>query len=244
MEVSMKKINKNKTVKTLQITGVEYVTPICEWNYLAEISCSHTKGKQKIYELYYLNKNNEIVAHFRHNVPFAAEQLHKDNERLFAVSIASEKYPHRIYRIEKNGTKKLLNMYNNMEFGIEDGCFAVQKGGLWGFIDADGNEIIKPQYEKYQSFKNGYACVKKDRKWGVIDKQNNVVVPFNYHYCKDFQAGISIVVNKNWSKDAINTEGKTLYSAFRFSQIFNLGNGSILVEDKANNKYDIININE
>lgn len=157
----MKKINKNKTVKTLQITGVEYVTPICEWNYLAEISCSHTKGKQKIYELYYLNKNNEIVAHFRHNVPFAAEQLHKDNERLFAVSIASEKYPHRIYRIEKNGTKKLLNMYNNMEFGIEDGCFAVQKDGLWGFIDADGNEIINPDYTFFKRLLPKFAYSKK-----------------------------------------------------------------------------------
>ena len=138
----------------------------------------------------------------------------------------------------------LLNVYENIEFGIEDGCFAVKKDGLWGFIDDKGNEIIPPMYQQYNSFHDGFACVKKDGLWGIIDKQNNVILPFKYYRCKDFHDGISIVENLDYSNDVIKSNGQILHSVLPFSQIFNLGNGSILLETSIKGSFQIVKIKE
>lgn len=99
-------------------------------------------------------------------------------------------------------------------------------------------------YENYNSFYNGYACVKKDDMWGVIDKQNNVILPFNYYKCRNFYNGIAVVVNKNWSNEVINLKGEVLHTAFRFNKIFNLGNGSVVLEDRAKGTFEIVETNK
>lgn len=63
---------------------------------------------------------------------------------------------------------------------------AVKYGDKWGYIDALGNFIIKPQYEEACAFtfcwskkwEGVIANVKKDGKWGVIDLDNNIIRPF------------------------------------------------------------------
>ena len=80
----------------------------------------------------------------------------------------------------------------------DDGCGAA---GLWGYIDEDGYEVIKPQYIFAKDFWNGIAIVckgewKKNPKWtdkrgrirtwsdevlfGAIDIHGNEVIPFVY----------------------------------------------------------------
>jgi hypothetical protein len=39
---------------------------------------------------------------------------------------------------------------------------AVKSKNLWGYIDTTGNWIIKPQFIKAETFKNGLATVQKD----------------------------------------------------------------------------------
>lgn len=46
-----------------------------------------------------------------------------------------------------------------------------------GYMDADGNIVIKPKYESAYPFTNGYAEVKRNGKYGVIDVNGNEVVP-------------------------------------------------------------------
>lgn len=89
------------------------------------------------------------------------------------------------------------------------------------------------------------SCLReKGDLWGVIDKKNKNVISFKYHYCHDFYEGYAVVVNDKWSMELINTKDESLYKTFRFSKIYNLGNGSILVEDKAKKKFEIINVKE
>ena len=45
----------------------------------------------------------------------------------------------------------------------------VKKGKLYGYIDEDGNEVIKPQFDKGESFSNGSAQVTKGGKIFKID---------------------------------------------------------------------------
>ena len=247
----MKKINLEKINKKLLTKYIRYVEPMSEYKSLAQIHCfdiNKSKSGEPNYEKFFINKHNEIVAHFESKHEFIAELLHEKNERLFVLDRLKfneeGEYPLQLVRIEENGKNIVLNSYENIEYGMEDGCFAVKKDGLWGFIDKDGNEIIPPMYENYNSFHNGYACVKKDGMWGVIDKQNNLILPFNYYKCRNFYNGIAVVVNKNWSNEVINQKGEVLHTAFRFNKIFNLGNGSVVLEDRTKGTFEIVEVNK
>lgn len=78
-------------------------------------------------------------------------------------------------------------------------CKVTNEGGLDGYIDASGNEIIPCIYQWARSFKKGKAYVEKtaDRygntRAGMIDKMGNTVVPFLYNDIKEFINGLAIV---------------------------------------------------
>lgn len=64
----------------------------------------------------------------------------------------------------------------DVDIYTEDGLIAIYKNGKWGFVDEDGKEIIKPQYEEAKSFSHGLAAVLKDGKWGFINKEGYMVI--------------------------------------------------------------------
>lgn len=53
---------------------------------------------------------------------------------------------------------------------------AFKSGDAWGFVDATGKIIIKPQYEDAKSFSNSMGGIKIDGKWTFINSQNKIVV--------------------------------------------------------------------
>ena len=78
-----------------------------------------------------------------------------------------------------------------------DGTYAaVQKDGKWGFIDADGKEVIEPQYEDARSFSNGYAAVQKDGKWGFINQDNEMVIEPEFDDARSFNSLMRSFVKK------------------------------------------------
>ena len=46
---------------------------------------------------------------------------------------------------------------------------AKEKGKKYGYIDAQGNYVIQPQFDFANAFSEGYAVVKAGNKFGVID---------------------------------------------------------------------------
>ena len=55
----------------------------------------------------------------------------------------------------------------------------VQKDGLFGFIDVNGNEVVQPKYDEisfYGVYQKGLALVQKDGLFGFIDVNGNEVV--------------------------------------------------------------------
>lgn len=53
---------------------------------------------------------------------------------------------------------------------------AMPYGGLWGFVDASGEWVIAPAYERVTDFSEGLAVVAEvDSHWGVIDEAGNWV---------------------------------------------------------------------
>lgn len=50
-----------------------------------------------------------------------------------------------------------------------------KKYGLWGYMDYEGNEVIKPQFSEANEFKGGVALVKtKDGDYGIINEDGDV----------------------------------------------------------------------
>jgi hypothetical protein len=44
--------------------------------------------------------------------------------------------------------------------------------GKYGYADAQGNIIIKPQFDKALDFSEGLAAVEQDGLWGYINYKN------------------------------------------------------------------------
>ncbi|MGH9946350.1 MAG: WG repeat-containing protein [Pyrinomonadaceae bacterium] len=62
----------------------------------------------------------------------------------------------------------------------------------FGFIDRDGNIIIKPQYFEARDFSEGLAAVRNDKnQWGYIDKSGKVIVDFRFASAGDFSEGLA-----------------------------------------------------
>ena len=228
----------------MNIKNIQIVHPISECNSLAQVECVHEdlKTGYRKYEIFFIDRNNQIVAVFENAESFSVEQL-VNNKHLFDVMIDFDDHEkHQIIRIE-NGKQILLNTYDDVEHGEEDGTFAVQKDGLWGFIDIEGNEIIKPQYEKYRAFCNGVAIVRKDGKRGYINKQGEEITPLKYWHCHPFYNDIAVAENFDHTNEVIDKSGKVLLKSEPYKTIFNLGNGSVLVE-RENCEYEVVKIKE
>lgn len=228
----------------MKIKNAVMVHPICEYNKLIVIECTNEANyhtDKPPYDVYLLDKNNNLIAHFQNNEPFGIEAM--DDGKLFAVDLKDNEYS--LYKVNKDNSYALLNTYEKIEFGAEDNTYAVKKNGLWGFIDIDGNEIISPQYTEYHSFCNGLACVRnRDRKWGVIDKENKIIVPLEYDYPKDYHIhGNYIVLNKEFCYyDVYDTNGRLVFQGEKYQKIFNLGNGCILVKNLNTKEFEIVRL--
>lgn len=66
-------------------------------------------------------------------------------------------------------------------------------GGMYGFIDSTGNEVISAQYDKAADFREGRAVVSKDNTFGFIDCDGRDIVPLHYGFAWSFRNGFARV---------------------------------------------------
>lgn len=89
---------------------------------------------------------------------------------------------------------------------------AVCKDGLWGYVNAEGKEIIPCQYlpvyiyqdwneERDAAFPpyDGYIAVKnQNKKFGILDYDGNEIVPFEYDYAFIYNKNALVRKGKEW----------------------------------------------
>lgn len=78
----------------------------------------------------------------------------------------------------------------------------------YGFIDKQGNFVIKPHFDLAQSFSEGLAAFEIGDKWGYIDLQGNVVIEPQYDGARPFHEGLASVLLKNEGNGYINQNGE------------------------------------
>ena len=232
----------------MKIKNIQTIFPISEYNTLAEVYCVHEEfGKPNwLRERFYLNDKGEVVAYLKNDKSFLAEPLIDKPDKMFFIRDLDDE-EEKEYKLAKviSGTIVITNIsYDDFEMGVEDGCFAVKKNGLWGFISEDGVEIIEPQYEDYCSFSSGLAAVYKNGNWGFINKQNEVIIPFKYRIpdYSSFNNGYA-PVGKNNKWGFIDESGE-IAIPLKYEDVGCILANSEVFPVKLNDKWGLIDIHE
>lgn len=98
------------------------------------------------------------------------------NELILAAATAGQ---YKIYD-EDFKEKASLGKYEAVDILTADGMIAVCQNGKWGFVNTDGEMVIKPAYDAALSFSNGLAAVCKDGLWGYINLENTLVIDYQF----------------------------------------------------------------
>lgn len=85
--------------------------------------------------------------------------------------------------------------------------YMVQEDNGWGWIDADGNVAIAPQFEEALPFNNEkYAPVKIGDDYGFIDTEGRIVVNPQYKYATSFHQGKALIQDDNLMTGVIGND--------------------------------------
>lgn len=82
-----------------------------------------------------------------------------------------------------NSTKTVVTGYDYVYSPEEDGWCKVELNDKYGYIDANGKEIIKPKYDYiYSPEDNGWRKVELNDKYGFVNSSGKEVVSIKYDY--------------------------------------------------------------
>ena len=128
------------------------------------------------------------------------------------------------YFAEEDGAFYLFNQEGErvVETAFDDavpfnvaGPAAVAIDGKWGFVDAEGEFIIEPQFAEARSFANGLAAVRVGDLWGYVEVSGKVVIEPTFVGASDF-ASNGVVFVASLSKDEEPSLVWNLLSLIRF----------------------------
>lgn len=156
--------------------------------------------------------------------------------------------------VEKNGRWGFINATGTVVIApqwsyvkdFSDGAALVRDRvtSLYGFIDAQGNILGEIKWENAQPHSHGLAAVEYGNLWGFVNAKGEVVVQPQYVEVEDFiddqTWAITEDIKGNKKFHAINTQGKTLFSA-SYDEVGHFSEGYAVVE-KGDDRY-IINKN-
>ncbi len=88
--------------------------------------------------------------------------------------------------LDENHKLVITPIYSQVYNFSEGICAVKNTEGKWGYIDADGKEVIPCTYDVANSFSCGLALVKSDGFYGYINKENQFVIPATYEEAYPF----------------------------------------------------------
>lgn len=117
----------------------------------------------------------------------------------------------RFYIISKDGTEKQVDAA-----GLEDvrkfseGLAPFRSNGYWGFLNTNGEIVMKAKYKAVGYMSDGLAWVKDDEgKIGFVNANGDVKIGFEFEAAKDFTNGIARV-KKGDTWTYVKTDGTML----------------------------------
>ncbi|MBS1795724.1 MAG: WG repeat-containing protein [Acidobacteria bacterium] len=116
--------------------------------------------------------------------------------------------------------------------GFSEGLAKIVVGGKSGFIDRNGQIVIKPQFKRAGCFSNGLAVVEINDKWGYINRQGNIAIPANFDAADNFSEDLALVkVGELWG--FIDNSGEfAIAPKFERAESFSEGFAAVSFYDK------------
>jgi hypothetical protein len=111
--------------------------------------------------------------------------------------------------IDRTGQFTSQPAFSSIGSDFSEGMIPVELGGEWGYVNAEGHVVIRPQYEAAGPFSEGKAPVQTNGKWGFIDKEGKTVIEPEYFAPGLFHNKLAIV---NHGTSVISTSGKEVWS--------------------------------
>ncbi|MBX2904484.1 MAG: WG repeat-containing protein [Taibaiella sp.] len=127
---------------------------------------------------------------------------------------------------------------NSNLFG-QNSLYPIFRGGLWGYIDKSGKEMIKPQFLAANQFSEGRAAVRINGKYGYVNLQGRLVIPPRFDLGNSFVAGMARIFIDG-KPFFIDTAGKIAFE-HSFKSIEPFGFHTFAVAVTESGKYCLIN---
>lgn len=105
--------------------------------------------------------------------------------------------------------KKSTNPLINSHTYFSDGLSSYYSNGKFGYINPNGDIVIKAQFDSVCSFSEGLAAVKMSGKWGVINKKGKLLTPCEFDKINEYYQGYTYVI-KNGKAGVIDKNGKII----------------------------------
>lgn len=125
-----------------------------------------------------------------------------------------------LYSVKEGNKFYLKNMYNmninNIAYdemgAIKDRMIPIKIGDKFGYINVEGEDIIKPEYKEIGECLNGIIIAKSEinGKFGLLDYKGEFLVAPKYEYIKDRNKNTFIVGNNEGKEGVINKFGKEI----------------------------------
>lgn len=95
----------------------------------------------------------------------------------------------KMYFLIDYSNKILSGKYDEIT-DFSEGMAVVKRNNLYGAINLNGEEIVKPQFENLSDYSEGIAAFNKNGQYGFIDKQGFTFISPIYNWVSSFKSGV------------------------------------------------------
>jgi hypothetical protein len=82
---------------------------------------------------------------------------------------------------------------------------------IWGFIDAQGHEVVAPQFQALQNFFQGVAWFQRDNRWGLINQEGIELLHPQFKRVEPFESDFTLASEES-SRLLVSTKGEIIRS--------------------------------
>lgn len=130
--------------------------------------------------------------------------------------------------------------FSAISFGqAENELIPIIENNLWGFIDSEGEYVIKPRFHSVGRFSSGLAPVRENAHYGYINTSGKFIISPKYDFALPFMNDIAKIYIQG-KPFFIDKNGKILFS-HDFIEFHHFEHRNITFALAKNNRYAVVN---
>lgn len=104
----------------------------------------------------------------------------------------------------------IFQKYFTVALGPNEIGFPIVEDGKWGYINAKGQLVIRPQFDAAERFSEGLAAVKVERGWFYINTKGKQVIPPRFEKAGAFSEGFALARLPSGYWEVLSRQGKSV----------------------------------